>query len=76
MNRRDAIKTVGLGLCAPSVALAEGFKIREINIDYEQKYWEAQSHIDKLEELVRHYDVNRELANHYEALDLNEKFAK
>ena len=60
----------GLGLCASGVALAEGTKVREINIDYHDKYWEAQAHIDKLEEQVQ------EMANHRAAMKINEKFGK
>lgn len=79
MNRRDAIKTTALGLCAPAIGIAA---LNE-KIDYEAKYWEAQRHIDDLEGLLREYEMDREtllemdeFASHHAALELNKKFAK
>lgn len=72
LNRRNAIKYT---LCAtvagiPASTLAQGSKIREINIDYHDKYWEAQAKIDALEEEVQ------ELRSHARVLQMNRTFSK
>jgi hypothetical protein len=64
-----------MGLCAPALTVpAISFAKKEV--DWKAKYWEAQSHIDMLEELVSKYDINRELANHIEVQKMNERYLK
>jgi hypothetical protein len=69
ITRRELLNStapLAVGMCAAPLAFAKE--------DYEMKYWEAQAHIDMLEEDVRNFEL--EFDNHKAVKAMNKEFLK